>query len=167
MASVEETVKERDAEYGGFENMASIGQDLKDRVRRTPGWERMEPFQREGLDMILHKIGRLCSGNPNNFDGWHDIQGYAKCVEDRLPKTGASSDSNEADPIPDGFRRGDVVEDDRGGLFVILGTMHEDKVWVQNLNNPQQLPFTSATNLYRLAIVYPSELGQRAAYYLR
>ena len=38
------------------------------------------------LGTIADKIGRILSGDPNYADNWHDIQGYAKLVEDRLPK---------------------------------------------------------------------------------
>lgn len=44
----------------------------------------MLPDQREALDMIFHKIGRIVCGDPNYADSWHDIAGYAKLVENRL-----------------------------------------------------------------------------------
>src|SRR5690606_10084595 len=31
------------------------------------------------------KIARILIGDPNYADNWHDIQGYAKLVEERLP----------------------------------------------------------------------------------
>ena len=38
---------------------------------------------KEALDMIAHKIGRICAGNPNFKDHWADIAGYAQLVADR------------------------------------------------------------------------------------
>jgi hypothetical protein len=29
-------------------------------------------------------MGRILAGNPSHADHWHDIQGYAKLIEDRL-----------------------------------------------------------------------------------
>jgi hypothetical protein len=84
MEKIEDTIKQRDAEYGGFENMALIGQSMKEIARDSTSWCSMRAYQREAVDMILHKLGRLLAGNPDNIDGWHDIQGYAKLVEDRL-----------------------------------------------------------------------------------
>ena len=112
MTKVDETIKVRDAEYGGFENMARISQDMKVIARDTPGWKRMNPHQREATDMIIHKLGRMLAGNPNNFDGWHDIQGYAKLVEDRLPKV-----------VPEWDAPGQVVAllDAAGARFTVLG----------------------------------------------
>jgi len=54
-------------------------------LREHPGWSRLSSVQREGLSMIQHKIARIMCGDPNYYDHWHDIQGYAKLVEDRLP----------------------------------------------------------------------------------
>lgn len=36
--------------------------------------------QAEGLDMILHKIARIITGDPNELDHWKDISGYAARV---------------------------------------------------------------------------------------
>ncbi len=79
--NVEETLEERGSTYGHFRTGAHIMQDLKYIARSTQGWNKMEPFQREALDMILHKIGRLLNGDPNHVDSWHDIAGYATLVE--------------------------------------------------------------------------------------
>jgi hypothetical protein len=43
----------------------------------------------EALDMIAVKISRILTGDPNYSDNWHDIQGFAKLVENRL-LTGSS-----------------------------------------------------------------------------
>jgi hypothetical protein len=44
----------------------------------------MAPDQREALDMIAHKIGRILNGDPDYSDSWRDIAGYATLVADRL-----------------------------------------------------------------------------------
>jgi hypothetical protein len=44
----------------------------------------------EALEMIAHEIGRILNGDPNYADNWHDVGGYSKLVEDRLPKDGAA-----------------------------------------------------------------------------
>jgi hypothetical protein len=44
----------------------------------------LNPSQREALDMIQHKIGRILAGNPNHHDHWHDIAGYATLVANEL-----------------------------------------------------------------------------------
>lgn len=78
------TLDARRAVHGDFTDHARITQALKDVARASPSWERMSPVAREAVDMILHKVGRACSGDPGHADHWHDIAGYARLVEERL-----------------------------------------------------------------------------------
>lgn len=82
--SVDETLALRGSRYGDFSIHAEIAQNLQDDMRHTKGWERLSPVQKQALTVIADKIGRVLSGDPNYEDNWHDIQGYAKLVEDRL-----------------------------------------------------------------------------------
>lgn len=86
--SVEKTLQERGARYGDFTDHARIAQNLQD-IMRSAGtnWERLSPVAKQALTVIADKIARILSpgGDPNYADNWHDIQGYAKLVEDRLP----------------------------------------------------------------------------------
>lgn len=86
MSELEKTLEERGSVYGDFRDQATIAQQLKDTMRKFEGWDDMGPHHKEALDMIQHKVARLINGDPNHQDSWHDIGGYAKCVEDRLPK---------------------------------------------------------------------------------
>jgi len=54
-------------------------------MRAPPGWNRLPAMHKQALTVIADKIARMLSGDPNYADNWHDIQGYAKLVEDRLP----------------------------------------------------------------------------------
>jgi hypothetical protein len=40
--------------------------------------------QREAIDMIIHKLGRIINGNPDKVDSWRDVAGYSTLVADRL-----------------------------------------------------------------------------------
>ena len=82
--SVQETLDERQSTHGDFADHARITQMLKTVIQNQPGWKNLNAMQRESLDMITHKIGRIMAGNPNHADHWHDIQGYAKLIEDRI-----------------------------------------------------------------------------------
>lgn len=82
--SIEQTLAERGGRYGDFSIHAEIAQNLQDDMRRTKGWERLSPAQKQALTVIADKIGRILSGDPCYADNWHDIQGYAKLVEDRI-----------------------------------------------------------------------------------
>lgn len=91
--SVESTLAERGSRYGDFTDHAEIAQDLQDAMRAhtnngstVAGWHKLSNVQRQALTVIADKIARILSGDPNYADNWHDLQGYAKLVEDRLPK---------------------------------------------------------------------------------
>lgn len=81
--SVAETLKERGNRYGEFPRHAEITQSIK-RAMQVGNWPILADDQRECLEMIAHKIGRILNGDPNYADSWHDIAGYAKLVDDRL-----------------------------------------------------------------------------------
>lgn len=82
------TLNERGGRYGPFGSHAAITQNLK-RVAASasPGkWQMLDADQREALEMIFHKIGRILNGDPNYADSWVDIAGYATLVAQRLQK---------------------------------------------------------------------------------
>lgn len=84
MSDIAATLAERGKRYGSFTDHAEITQFLKRALQNHQGWSRLSGDQKEALDMIAHKIGRILSGDPNYADSWHDIAGYAKLVDDRL-----------------------------------------------------------------------------------
>lgn len=81
---IEKTLAERGKRYGTFTGHSANSQDIKRIMRKTSGWSAMQDDQREALDMIAHKIGRILNGDPNYADSWHDLEGYARLVEQRL-----------------------------------------------------------------------------------
>ena len=63
---------------------AQIAQDIKSVMLESPNWNKLSYDQKEALDMVAHKIGRILNGDPNYVDSWHDIVGYVSLVEKRL-----------------------------------------------------------------------------------
>jgi len=88
---LEQTLAERRKRYGDFPGHAEITQALKTTIQMAPGWQGLSHDQREALEMIAHKIGRILNGDPNYADSWHDIAGYARLVENRLETGGVTS----------------------------------------------------------------------------
>jgi hypothetical protein len=84
MDALEKTLQERGSRYGDFSTHASIAQGLKEVMQSAPKWGGLQPDQREALEMVAHKIGRILNGDPDYADSWHDIAGYAALVEKRL-----------------------------------------------------------------------------------
>lgn len=82
--SIDKTLKERGDRYGEFTTQASISQSIKWAMHHPNNWGALSADQKEALEMIANKIGRILNGDPNYHDNWHDIVGYAKLVADRL-----------------------------------------------------------------------------------
>jgi hypothetical protein len=94
LPSVSQTLAERGKRYGDFSIHAGICQNLKSVIVNTENYrEHLNSVQRQALDVIADKIARILSGDPDYADNWHDIQGYARLVEERLPKAAPDSDS--------------------------------------------------------------------------
>lgn len=77
---INETLQEREKNYGDFAETAGAAHDIKGAIA---AWEKsnLSPPQKEALDMIAVKIARIITGNPDYADNWHDIAGYATLVE--------------------------------------------------------------------------------------
>ena len=86
VVSIEDTLKERGSRYGVFMDHAGTTQRLKNEMHSSEKWSMLAHDQKECLEMIAHKIGRILNGDPDYPDSWHDIVGYAKLVDDRLQK---------------------------------------------------------------------------------
>lgn len=84
MISIEDTLLERGIRYGVYVDHAQITQDLKKIMHQTPKWSGLAAHQKETLEMIAHKIGRILNGDPDYHDSWHDIVGYTKLTADEL-----------------------------------------------------------------------------------
>ena len=84
MAEIDDILAERGTRYGRFDSHARITQRLKEEMVLTPKWPALKTDQKEALEMIAHKIGRILNGDPDYADSWADIAGYAKLVADRL-----------------------------------------------------------------------------------
>lgn len=87
MTDVSSTLSTRATTHGSFIDNGAIMQAFKEIARSGRNWDDLTPHQREAIDMICHKLGRILCGNPNFADHWHDIAGYATLVEQLLPSS--------------------------------------------------------------------------------
>lgn len=78
------TLIQRGNRYGKFTGHAKITQSLKRVMHETDNWKKLSDDQKESLEMVCHKMGRILNGDPDYDDSWIDIAGYAKLVGDRL-----------------------------------------------------------------------------------
>ncbi len=69
-------LNERAKTHGDFDQVALTARAIKALFSRA----NLSPTQREALDMIASKLGRIANGNANEPDHWRDIAGYAELV---------------------------------------------------------------------------------------
>lgn len=83
--SVDATIAERGARYGAtYMEQARVTQSVKRAMADSAQWNSLKDDQRDALEMIAVKVGRILTGDPDYLDSWHDIAGYARLIEKRL-----------------------------------------------------------------------------------
>jgi hypothetical protein len=75
--TIEQTLQEREATHGDFADVAAHAQLLKDILRESMGYIKMNDAQREACEAWLCKTARLMAGDVDHIDHAHDIAGYA------------------------------------------------------------------------------------------
>lgn len=78
--NLDQVLEERGQRYGKFTEHSNITQRLKTVMRDTDKYEDLANDQKEALEMIAHKIGRILNGDPDYADSWVDLAGYATLV---------------------------------------------------------------------------------------
>ena len=81
MDNIEEILEERSC-YGDFNANSELVQQMKLALRQHRDWMFLEPAEREAIEMIVHKIGRLVGrqGPEAIIDTINDISGYAQLI---------------------------------------------------------------------------------------
>jgi hypothetical protein len=77
---IKDTLSTREGQYGRYETVSQISQDIKKTMRQSPNYYIMPDYARESLDMIANKMARLLNGDFMLNDSWHDISGYSALV---------------------------------------------------------------------------------------
>lgn len=77
---VDNVLKERGSQYGSFADNAQLTQSLKRTIKLSHNGFKFPDYIQESLDMICHKIARVCCGDYMHADNFVDIAGYAKLV---------------------------------------------------------------------------------------
>lgn len=76
----------RGATHGDFTHMSITIQKIKDAMGSGEAWSQCSATQRESLELIATKIGRIVCGDPNHVDHWDDIIGYAALARNRIAR---------------------------------------------------------------------------------
>lgn len=92
MDNINETLNARQSTHGTFSESAETVQCIKHIMRKSPNWSKLLPVQREGLEMIVHKLGRVLHGDALLLDSMRDVIGYAQLVLNELAQTDGATD---------------------------------------------------------------------------
>lgn len=84
MADVNDILMCHERTHGAFTEQGAFAQRLKAKCRMAPNWGDMQDYQKEALEMVMHKVSRILFGDPDEIDHWDDIAGYAKLVSKEL-----------------------------------------------------------------------------------
>ena len=85
-------LSERQKTHGDFNAHARITQQLKDVMVDSPNWQKLSCVQKESLEMVAHKFGRILAGDCNYIESWRDSQGYLQLVIRELEQTEGATD---------------------------------------------------------------------------
>lgn len=105
--NTDQLLEQRGKTHGLFSDHASITQRTKELWASTPKYKSLTYSQREALDMIAHKVGRVLSGNPHFLDHWADIAGYARLVEKEVSNAESYLESNF---VPAPYTEEDIMQ---------------------------------------------------------
>lgn len=81
MSEINNTLNERGARYGNYSDVAGTTQQLMAIVECGANYEHLNAEQKTSLFMICNKIARAVNGDPQYFDNYRDIAGYATLAE--------------------------------------------------------------------------------------
>ena len=84
LEGIEATLAERQAQYGDFKDVAATMERLFAELKGGASFVDLSNEQRMAMYMICSKMARIVNGDVNHLDGWHDIGGYSRLIEDSL-----------------------------------------------------------------------------------
>ena len=100
---------EREKTHGDYYATAAYAQHLKEVMRRGKNWPLLDDAQRETLEMVASKIGRILSGNPHEVDHYRDCAGYFQLIVNAYTACGSGPTPRPAERSPETISLGPVT----------------------------------------------------------
>jgi len=82
--STDDIIKKRTPVHGEYTENSRCTWEIMRAMMQERNWSTLDDKQKHSLYMIVHKIARIVTGDPDYEDHWDDIAGYAKLVADRI-----------------------------------------------------------------------------------
>jgi hypothetical protein len=80
MSITDRILSEREQTHGLFREVAGYSQAIKNVMRTSCNWTRLDVAQAQALEVIADKVARILCGDPSFLDHWQDGAGYFELV---------------------------------------------------------------------------------------
>ena len=80
MSITDQILSAREQTHGLFREVAGYSQAIKNVMRTSRNWNRLDVAQAQALEVIADKVARILCGDPSYQDHWQDGAGYFELV---------------------------------------------------------------------------------------
>jgi hypothetical protein len=80
MSITDQILSEREQTHGLFREVAGYSQAIKNVMRTSRNWNRLDVAQAQALEVVADKVARILCGDPSFLDHWQDGAGYFELV---------------------------------------------------------------------------------------
>ena len=80
MSITDQILNDREQTHGAFREVAGYSQAIKQLMRTSRNWNRLDVAQAQALEVIADKVARILCGDPSFPDHWQDGAGYFELV---------------------------------------------------------------------------------------
>jgi hypothetical protein len=78
--NVDQILSDREQTHGQYREMAGYAQAIKQLMRTSRNWNRLDVGQAQALEVVADKVARILCGDPSFLDHWQDGAGYFELV---------------------------------------------------------------------------------------
>jgi hypothetical protein len=80
MSITDQILSDREQTHGLFREVAGYSQAIKQLMRTSRNWQRLDVAQAQALEVVADKMARILCGDPSFSDHWQDGAGYFELV---------------------------------------------------------------------------------------
>ena len=80
MSITDQILSDREQTHGLFREVAGYSQAIKQLMRTSRNWNRLDVAQAQALEVVADKVARILCGDPSYQDHWQDGAGYFELV---------------------------------------------------------------------------------------
>lgn len=105
MSMTDQILSDREQTHGSFREVAGYAQAMKQLMRSSRNWDRLDVAQAQALEVVADKVSRILCGDPSHIDHWQDGSGYFELVvrdltQAQAPRQAQASMPARADDEP-------------------------------------------------------------------